>query len=836
MRTRSMSLKAGFLLIAALAAASAFSSSAQEVRDGEYFHAPGADVLVFSNWYDGLFSDAKISGVELIHHGLRTVTNGDVRLEATPGQWEPVGSFIDRRVDADARAIEADLAYPDYGFSYTVRVERDAGAYVISVSSDAPLPAALEGKAGFNLEFVPSAYGGKGLLVDGAARIIPFYPASGMTPREGGPRPDGAAADPLPIAEGHTLVFAPGDAANRISLSSANTPIALYDGRNQASNGWYVARSLLPAGKTGRLIEWRLEASTLPGWVSPSVMSYNQLGYTPERPKVAILQLDRDAGPPGEMHLIRLLGDGREETAFTAPPEPWGRYLRYMYARFDFSSSSEPGLYQLEYDGQRSAAFPISETAYDDAWHATLDVYMPVQMDHMFVNEAYRTWHGLAHDDDALQAPVSHEHHDLYAQGPTTDTAYAPLEHIPGLNVGGWFDAGDFDIRTQSQYATIRDLVQTWDRFAPDRDVTKMDWDRKRTDIHIPDGTPDIQQQIRHGTLQLLAQFDAVGFAIHGIVAPDLDQYTFLGDAHSKTDGLIYDPSLGPDEEKDGRSGRPDDRWAFTSRSSALQYGSTAGLAAAARALRGYDDALAEKALARAETTFAYEYGKTPDLYRHGNTTGGPLEMERFLAAAELLLTTGDAKYSRAAFDWFDEATPYFGAIAPVAIGIRPMMGAAYDEKLHAAAEKWTENMKTARADNPFGVQITRGGWAGSGSVIGQANTADAVHRAWPDLIPKQDVLDAFDYILGRHPGHNLSLVSGVGAQSKLVAYGNNRADFSFIAGGIVPGVLILKPDFPENREDWPFFWGENEYVIPLAASYIYLAQAAAELAKEETD
>lgn len=76
--------------------------------------------------------------------------------------------------------------------------------------------------------------------------------------------------------------------------------------------------------------------------------------------------------------------------------------------------------------------------------------------------------------------------------------------------------------------------------------------------------------------------------------------------------------------------------------------------------------------------------------------------------------------------------------------------------------------------------------------------------------------------------------MSGVGAKSKLVAYGNNRADFSFIASGVVPGVLILKPDFPENREDWPLFRSQNEYVIPLAASYIYLAQAAAELAGEE--
>jgi hypothetical protein len=32
--------------------------------------------------------------------------------------------------------------------------------------------------------------------------------------------------------------------------------------------------------------------------------------------------------------------------------------------------------------------------------------------------------------------------------------------------------------------------------------------------------------------------------------------------------------------------------------------------------------------------------------------------------------------------------------------------------------------------------------------------------------------------------------------------------------------------------DDWPFLWGENEYVIGLAPSYIYLANAAGEILK----
>jgi hypothetical protein len=70
-----------------------------------------------------------------------------------------------------------------------------------------------------------------------------------------------------------------------------------------------------------------------------------------------------------------------------------------------------------------------------------------------------------------------------------------------------------------------------------------------------------------------------------------------------------------------------------------------------------------------------------------------------------------------------------------------------------------------------------------------------------------------------------------VGTVSKKITYGNNRADFRFIAGGIVPGILVLKPDFPENKEDWPFFWGENEVTVGGCGDYIFLAAAAAQLA-----
>jgi hypothetical protein len=159
-----------------------------------------------------------------------------------------------------------------------------------------------------------------------------------------------------------------------------------------------------------------------------------------------------------------------------------------------------------------------------------------------------------------------------------------------------------------------------------------------------------------------------------------------------------------------------------------------------------------------------------------------------------------------------------------------PLMDAVYGAQIRQFAAVYRKRLDEISRQNPFGVMITEGGWAGNGTVIGMAMTNYYLHKAFPDIIDNEHVLAGLNYILGTHPDSSISFVSAVGARSKKVAYGMNRADYSFIAGGIVPGVLILKPDFPENKEDWPFLWGENEYVISLAASYLFLANAAAEL------
>ena len=794
------------------------------LNDKDYFEKPGLNVLVFSNWYDGLFSDSKTSGVELIHHGERTVTNGDVRLNATPEQWDMTPMFKERKVNRQDQSIEAFLHYPDEQFDFSIKVIKNAAGVRLTVNLPKPLPNSLEGKAGFNLEFLPAAYFHKSFLMDDTAGGFPVYPT--------GLKEINDKANPVALAQGQHLVFAPEDNERRVSIHSTSAPLELYDGRGKAQNGWFVVRSKIPANKTGAVIEWQIDAATVKNWVRKPMIAHSQVGYHPAQKKVAVIELDARDTKIQKASLVKINADGTRKTVLSEKPKSWGKYLRYEYRQFDFSKIQTPGLYAITYGDQETHSFRIDKTVYQAAWYPTLDMYLPVQMDHMTINESYRIWHGASHLDDALQAPVNIEHFDLYAQGPTTDTKYKPGEHIPGLNIGGWYDAGDYDIRTQTQYDVVNTLVTAWETFGLKRDTTSVDYARKFVDLHTADGKPDVLQQIEHGTLALIAQHRAVGHAIPGIVEAHIDQYHHLGDGITKTDNLIYDPKMGELETDGFKSGKFDDRWAFTSKSSSLNYGSAAALAAASRALTGFNDELAKECLATAKKVWAEEAAKAkPDSFKHGNTTGGKLEHEKLKAATELLITTGEAQYAQAVKQLAAEVD--FGINASWFIRAIPYLDADFKQQLKSKAQIYQKELVATEAKNPFSVPITEGGWAGSGWVIRHATNNYYIHKAFPELVDRESVLQGLNFLYGTHPAHNLSLISNVGTRSKEVAYGMNRADFSFISGGIVPGILVLKPDYPENHEDWPFFWGENEYVVNLAASYIFLANAAEDVLKD---
>jgi len=148
-----------------------------KLNDLDYFEIPGVNILVFSNQYTGMFNDEKNAGIELIHHGVRTVTGGAVKLQNTPEQWDLVPTVINRKVDKETKTIDVTLRYKDYDFDSRISVTSRDNGVLISVFLDKPLPEKLEGKAGLNMEFIPSVYFRKTYIVDGEPDIFPLYPS-----------------------------------------------------------------------------------------------------------------------------------------------------------------------------------------------------------------------------------------------------------------------------------------------------------------------------------------------------------------------------------------------------------------------------------------------------------------------------------------------------------------------------------------------------------------------------------------------------------------------------------------------------------------------------------
>jgi endoglucanase len=816
------------------------------LNDLGYFETTGLNVFVFSNQYNGFFFDEKTAGIELIHHGVRTATGGAVRLSPTPEQWDKIPVMSGRKVDRENNSIEVKLRYNDYDFDSKVTVTAKDDGVIIRVSLDKPLPEKLVGNAGLNLEFLPSAYFERTYLADGKPGIFPLHPSSNSEVRplsEKIPQFNGYSTFddrgrnefliPESLAKCKTLILAPEDPERYVKIQSSANDLMLYDGRLLAQNGWFVVRSLIPANKIGTVVEWYVEPNTIPNWKRKPVIGFSQVGYHPAQNKVAVIELDKNDTPLKTATLYQVTARGKFLEKLSADAKPWGRFLRYNYVTFDFTSVKDSGLYFIKYGDRQTDAFPIGTQVYNDVWHPTLDVWFPVQMDHMLVREAYRIWHGAPFLDDALQAPVNIRHFDGYWMDSTTHTKYKPLEHIPGLDVGGWFDAGDFDIETGHHCTTIMSFVDSWEDFHLKRDETFVDQKTRFVEIHRPDGKPDILEQVEHGTLQLVAQFKNVGFAVRGINFPNLYEYTHLGDASTITDNKLYNPKLKPYETDGLTSGTLDDRWVFTPRFPSLNYSAIAAMAAASRALKDYNKQLSDEALATAENAWDRERKQPPPAYtRRMPWFSSNAEC---VAALQLYITTKDERYSER-FDeliWpqLDSALVWNIATAAKAV---PYMPQEYKSKLERYVLRYKEDIEKLSQQNPYGVPIGTRGWAGDYELISWSIANYYLNKTFPNIIGREYVYSGLDYIFGCHPYSNISFVAGVGTRSKKRTYGNNRADFSFIAGGVVPGVLLLKPDFLENKEDWPFLWAENECVIDICAAYIFLANAVNYLVNEK--
>jgi len=806
-----------------------------------YFINQGVNVMAF----DDIYPEGHQSGVSIIMNGHRVATNGDIRFEATPGQWQPVPKQLTRK--AEGNAITTTLCYPDSsrhlsGFNpmiypdfqcnYTVKVESKGKSIEVTVDLDRPVPEAFAGKVGFNLEFFPGSLFGKPWIMDQQSGIYPQQPNSPLLttspnylhtgnyhdatkPLADMNRLIGKGYSPIvaddiiaqPYAVGSKFTSRPDDPYSKVTIESLSGDLKLFDGRMNHNNGWFVLRSEIKPGVTKGAVKWIITPNIVSDWIYQPVIQTSQIGYHPQQEKNAIIETDIRDTQLGMAQVIRIDAD-KEAVVKEVSPTAWGKFLRYNYLKVDFTDVNESGLYKIKYGKSESSIFRIGKDIYDrGVWQPVIEYFLPIQMCHMRVNEKYRVWHDLCHMDDARMAPAQN-HIDGYDQKEGL-SKFKAGDVVNGLNVGGWHDAGDFDLRIESQAGESYILALAYEAFHPDIDVTAIDQNKHVTEIHQSDGKNDVLQQVENGALSVVNGYLALGRLYRGIICGNLRQYVLLGDAAAMTDGKL---------------GNDDDRWVFTENNPSRELTTAANLAAVSRVLKGFNDTLSVHCINIARQIFdTYKVANDKTLY------------PKLQAAVELYLTTNEKLYLNFILDNREAVAKqikrtgwYTARVEKLIEQMKDKRSKAFVLSFKEALKGYSKSLDSQVKETPYGVPYRPYIWGAGWDIQRFGFEHYFLASAYPEIFSKSLVYNALNFILGCHPGSNqASFASGVGAKSATTAYGFNRADWSYIPGGVISGTALIRPDFPELLT-FPFLWQQTEYVLGGGSShYMFLVLAA---------
>lgn len=819
-----------------------------KINDKDYFERQGLNVIVLHD----IYPEGRQGGMTIIQHGKRVAANGNLSLQPTPGQWQPYPKFLNREVLKDENKIVATLMfpdsnrinapnqpiiYPDFEFQYNLNVLSVEGGIKVSIDLDEPLPKEWEGKVSFSIELFPGYLFGRSYWMDNSPGIFPRYANTPVVPDEDG------EFEAVPMATGKKLVIVPEDSMQMMTIENQTGSLELLDGRVKHNNGWFVVRSLVLSNKTTDAIEWLIKPNVVDEWIYKPVVHTSQVGYHPGQEKLAIIELDAKDESINKIEVKKINPDGVMKSVLILDAGVKERFLRYDYLTADFTSVKEAGMYMVQYGESVSNPFKISNNVYQQGvWQPTLEYFLPVQMCHMKIFEKYRVWHDRCHLDDALMAPEDIRHFDGYRHGKVPE-GFLPFQHIDDLDKGGWHDAGDYDFRIESQINTVLTLALAYEEFGLDHDQTLINQEEQHVEIHHPDGKPDALQQIEHGLLTVLGGYRQFGKLYRGVICPTLRQYAMLGDAGSMTDNEVfegkvkgvyteswydqvsnqYDKYFSPQtNHKVKREFVPDldDRFVFLEDNPGRQIQAIAGLAAASRVLKGYNDALAVEALKTAEELWQ-KFG-TLELKRRNYV--------KIQALAELILTTDKSEYKKELVK-LQEMIVKSSYYSVWVLG--RIMTQIEEQGFQDAISGEINNVKlkidSLASENPFGIPYHPHIWGAGWGIQRFGLTHYFLYKGWPDVFEKEPTLNALNFVLGCHPGENTaSFVSNVGSKSQIIAYGINRGDWSFIPGGVVSGTNLVRPDYPEMK-DWPFLWQQTEYVMGGGATHLMFLVLAAD-------
>jgi len=481
----------------------------------------------------------------------------------------------------------------------------------------------------------------------------------------------------------------------------------------------------------------QITASTAP------VVRFNQLGYLPDAPKVAVFcSLEKT-----ELREFTVTAENGAIVLRRAPTAANAFGPCATTYRLDFSSITKTGSYRITAGGATTALVRVRDNAYAGAAD-TLLYYMREQ------RSGY----------NPLFKMVVHLH-----DGIVVDDALRAGRFVPVT--GGWADASDYlQYVMTSANATFVLLMSYRDHPAAFSDH----FDARG--LPGKNGTADILDEARHGLIWLLRMFPS-----------DSEMYNQLGDDRDHTywdtppnDSADYGWGKGKERALYPCTGKPQGLFKYKNRSSGFastagKYASTFALAAKIYGQR--DPSFASRLRERAVVAYAIGKaspgvcqgapGRAPYYYEEDNWVD---DME--LAAAELYALTRERRYLRDALDYAsrEPVTPWMGADTARHYQWYPWHNNGHfeiwrvangnDRKLVADYYRRGLEAVVKRADNGFRIGIPFI-WCSNNLMASFATQAHLYRRMTGDNRFREYEQAAIDWLFGTNPW-GVSMVIGL--------------------------------------------------------------------------
>lgn len=482
----------------------------------------------------------------------------------------------------------------------------------------------------------------------------------------------------------------------------------------------------------------------------------NQLGYLPGFEKRAVVE----NGSPTPLPWTLVDASGAEvakgDTVAIGADAASGQTLHAI----DFTSFTQEGRgYRLKVGDAESRAFDIRS-----------DVYQSLRSDALWF-----FYHQRSGVDITL--PYAREAKWTRPAGHLSDKSVACASDAGcdySLDVsGGWYDAGDHGKYVVNAGISVWTLLQLYERAQQTGNAAGLA-DGKLRLPESSNGVPDLLDEVRWELEWMLRMQVPAGKPLAGMVH------------HKVHDKAWTELGVAPHEDKQPRY--------LKAPSTAATLNLAAVAAQAARVYRSVDPAFSAKLLAAAQRAHQAALAHPKQFAPASDTIGGgpyddqDVSDEFFWAAAELLVTTGEAKYREPIRAWKGPLIPTelggsasdagqhgvltwqnVVAAGSISLAFGPASLAEEQKRARAEVVRAADELLQIRSREGYALPFAPGKgtsypWGSNSFVLNNAIVLGLAYDVTHDLKYANGVAGAMDYLLGNNP-LDQSYVTGYGAR-----------------------------------------------------------------------